>query len=223
MFIKKLIVLSSLALAVSATAQSSVKPESYIVTRSNDTIFGKIKKNIWIGGLKLVTADGTYKIDPDMYTAYYNKATNVTYRSKVLPSFLPAALEKKLPVPRSASWLKCIEDGKIKLYEYKSTNFGYSGDNVLGATNTVAATLSTGGIPDNEYKNWYIEKDGYQLTPIKHNSFVSAGSKNRKERKELLKELLADSAIASARYSQTDSFSFKTIQMLIHGYNNPSS
>jgi hypothetical protein len=224
MHIKSLLVFSLFILSLSANAHTSLKDKSYIVTKTNDTIYGKIKVNLLIGGLKLVTADSSYKIDPNIYTAYYNAKKKAVYRSKVLPNFVPQKLAKKMAMPEQASWLKCIEDGEIKLYEHKHANFGNTTDNVLDVTCTISSVIATGGvIPNSEFTDWYVEKDGTQLTPIKYNSFASAGSRSRKERKELLKTLLEDNDKVSQSYCQAKSFTFKTVQTLIHEYNNSKS
>ncbi|WP_419788470.1 hypothetical protein [Mucilaginibacter sp. SP1R1] len=220
---KPVIVLYLLISALSAKAHQAPKYRSYIVTKTNDTIYGRIKVNYLIGGLKLITADSIYKIDPNNYVAYYNAKKNVIYRSKILPGFVPKDLAKKMSIPKQATWLKCIEDGKIQLYEYKSSTFGQPVDNVLGVTTTLSSIIVTGGIPNSEFTSWYVEKGGAPLTPIKYNTFVSAGSKTRKEREKLLKDLLADDDKISLSYDQTKPFTFKLVRMLVHDYNNSRS
>lgn len=221
--VKLLIVFPLLILGLSASAASPMKDKSYIVTKTNDTIYGRIKANYLIGGVRLITADTSYKLDPNLYIAYYNAKNKVLYRSKVLPGFIPGNLAKKMAIPEKASWLKCIEDGKIKLYEYKSYTFGKQMDNALDVTSAISSIVVTGGIPNVEYTSWFIEKDNSQLTSIKYNNVVSAGSKTRKERKELLKDMLADNDKVSEDYSQTKSFTFKAIGKLVHEYNNSKS
>lgn len=221
--VKLLIALPLLALGLSARADSPLKDKSYLVTKTNDTIYGKIKANYWIGGAKLIAADSTYKLDPNVYTAYYNAKNKVLYRSKVLPGFIPEDLAKKMAIPEQASWLKCIEDGKIKLYEYKAYTFGNQMDNALDVTSAISSAIATGGIPNAEYTSWFIEKDNSGITSIKYNKIISAGSKTRKERKELLKDMLADNDKVSQNYNQTNSFTFKVIEKLVHEYNNSKS
>jgi len=223
MHIKSLILLPLLILGISARANSPVKDKSYIVTKTNDTIYGRVKVNYLIGGVKLITADTSYRLDPNTYTAYYNAKNKMLYRSKVLPGFMPKDLAKKMSIPENASWLKCIEDGKIKLYEYKSYTFGKQMDNVLDVTSAISSVVATGGIPNAEYTSWFIEKDSSQLASIKYNNIVSAGSKTRKERKALLKDMLADNDKVSQNYDQTKSFTFKAIEKLVHEYNNSKS
>lgn len=223
MLIKSLIVFPLLILGLSASAASPIKDKSYIVTKTNDTIYGRLKVNYLIGGIKLITAGSSYRLDPNTYVAYYNAKDNALYRSKVLPGFIPKDLAKKMAIPEKASWLKCIEDGKIKLYEYKSYTFGKQMDNVLDVTSAISSIVVTGGIPNSEYTSWFIEKDSSQLASIKYNNVVSAGSKTRKERKELLKDMLADNDIVSQNYSQIRSFTFKAIEKLVHAYNNSKS
>lgn len=223
MQIKPFLVFSLLVLGISANAHSKLKSSSYIVTKTNDTIYGKIKVNYLIGGLKLVTADSTYKIDPNTYTAYYDAKHSAVYRSKVLPSLIPPALAKKFTIPEKAEWLKCIEDGKIALYELKNFSYGYQLDNVLGVSTTLSAIIATGGVPNVEFTNWYIEKEGTQLLPIKYNSFASTGSKSRKERKAVLTELIADNEKVAGSYDQNKAFSFKTVRSLVQQYNSSKS
>lgn len=218
--IKSLIVFPLLILGLSASAASPMKDKSYVVTKTNDTIYGRIKANYLIGGVELITADTSYKLDPNLYIAYYNAKKKVLYRSKILPGFIPRDLAKKMSIPENASWLKCIADGKIKLYEYKSHTFGKQMDNALDVTSAISSIVVTGGIPNVEYTSWFIEKDSSQLTSIKYNNVVSAGSKTRKERKELLKDMLADNDKVSQNYSQIKSFTFKAIEKLVHEYNN---
>ena len=214
------ITLSFLILALSASANQSLKFKSYIVTKTNDTIYGRIKANYLIGGLKLVTKDSTYKIDANIYSAYYNALKKTVYRSRILPGFIPEKLAKKMAIPQEASWLKCIEDGKIKLYEVKSYTYGQQLDNVLGVTSTIGSVIAIGGVPNSEFTSWYIEKNESPITPIKYNTFASGGSKTRKERKELLKELLADNDTVSQSYDPAKAFTFKEVRKLVHEYNN---
>lgn len=221
--IKSLIVFQLLIFGLSASAATPMKDKSYIVTKTNDTIYGRIKANYLIGGVKLIAADTSYKLDPNAYIAYYNAKNKTLYHSKVLPGFIPRDLAKKMSIPENASWLKCIEDGKIKLYEYKSHTFGKQMDNALDVTSAISSIVVTGGIPNVEYTSWFIEKDSSQLTSIRYNNVVSAGSKTRKERKELLKDMLADNDKISQNYSQIKSFTFKAIQKLVHEYNNSKS
>ncbi|WP_184544677.1 hypothetical protein [Mucilaginibacter sp. FT3.2] len=223
MHIKPFIILALLIVCLSTNAQTALKNRSYIVTKTNDTVYGRIKANWLVGGLKLVTADSVYKIDANTYTAYYNAKKKTVYRSRVLPGFISAELAKKMSMPENATWLKCIEDGEIALYEHKSSTFGYSLDNALGITTTFGSIIGTGGIPNSEFTNWYVEKGGSPLTPIKYNSFVSAGSKAKKERKQLLKEMLADNDGVSKSYDQNKPFTFKLVQTLIHEYNRSKS
>lgn len=224
MYIKSLIIFSLLLLGLSANAHPSLKDKSYVVTKTNDTIYGRIKVNFLIGGLKLITADSSYIVDPNIYSAYYNAKEKEVYNSKVLPNFIPQELAKKMSTPEQATWLKRIEDGKIKLYEYKHSNFGNKADNVLDVACTISSVIASGGvIPNTEYTNWYIEKEGTELTPIKYNSFAVAGSRSRKERKELLKDLLADNEKVSENYFKSKSFTFEAVQTLIHEYNNSKS
>lgn len=220
MAIKSLIVFPLLILGLSASAASPMNNKSYVVTKTNDTIYGRIKANYLIGGAKLITADSSYTLDPNAYIAYYNAKNKALYRSKVLPGFIPRDLARKMSIPENASWLKCIEDGKIKLYEYKSYTFGKQMDNLLDVTSAISSIVVTGGIPNSGYTSWFIEKDSAQLTAIKYNNVVSAGSKTRKERKELLKDMLADNNKVSQNYSQIRSFTFKAIAQLVHEYNN---
>lgn len=223
MHIKLLIIFPLLVLGISARADSPMKDKSYIVTKTNDTIYGRIKANYLIGGIKLITADTSYKLDPNAYIAYYNAKNKMLYRSKVLPGFIPRDLAKKMSIPENASWLKCIEDGKIKLYEYKSHTFGKQMDNALDVMSAISGIVVTGGVPNTEYTSWFIEKDSSQLASIKYNNIVSAGSKTRKERKALLKDMLADNDKVSQNYDQTKSFTFKAIEKLVHEYNNSKS
>ena len=220
MAIKSLIVFPLLILGLSASAASPMNNKSYVVTKTNDTIYGRIKANYLIGGAKLITADSSYTLDPNAYIAYYDAKNKALYRSKVLPGFIPRDLARKMSIPENASWLKCIEDGKIKLYEYKSYTFGKQMDNLLDVTSAISSIVVTGGIPNSGYTSWFIEKDSAQLTAIKYNNVVSAGSKTRKERKELLKDMLADNNKVSQNYSQIRSFTFKAIAQLVHEYNN---
>lgn len=219
--IKPFIFICLVIFGFSANAHPPLKEKSYIVTKSNDTICGKIKVNIFTGELKLITADSVYKIDPNKYIAYYNAKKKAVYRSKVLPGLIPAKLAKKMSIPENASWLKCVEEGRITLYEHQSSTYGYSLDNALGITTTLSYIIATGGIPNVEYTNWYIEKDGSQLVPIKYNSFACTGSKTRKERQALLRDLIADKVPEDDYMNK--SFTFETVQTLVHQYNNPKS
>lgn len=223
MHIKPFIFFCLLIFGISTNAAPQIKDKSYIVTKANDTIYGKIKINHLLGGLKLITSDSTYKINPNTYTAYYNAKEKALYRSKVLPSLIPLELARKLSTAPKSDWLRCIEDGKITLYELKSSTYGYQLDNTLGITTTLSLIIATGGIPNTEFTNWYIEKDGTPLSPIKYNSFASTGSKTRKERKVLLSDLLADNLTVSKRHNENNELTFKMVRSLVHEYNHTKS
>ncbi len=216
--LKLFLLLSLLILGVSTNAQLPFNHSSYIVTKTNDTIYGKIKVNIFTGNLKLVTADSAYEINPNIYTAYYHAKQKAIYRSKVLPSLIPEKLAKKMSITPKADWLKCIEDGRITLYEVNSYLYGYTLDNALGIATTLSSIIATGGIPNAKFTNWYIEKEGTQLVPIKYNSFASTGSSTRKERKVLLQEMVSDK-ISEQNY-KNKSFTFENIRALVRLYND---
>ncbi len=113
--------------------------------------------------------------------------------------------------------VKCIEDGKIALYEQKRYNYGQTPDNALGAMATLSSLIIKNGIPNIQFTSWYIEKDGCAIAPIKHNTFASIDGKTRRERKTLLGSLLGDSS--SEEIYKSTSFSFNTIRLLIRKYN----
>ncbi|MFH6951037.1 hypothetical protein ACHRV6_21265 [Flavobacterium sp. FlaQc-51] len=106
------------------------------------------------------------------------------------------------------------------MYEFKHSNLGNNANNVLDVACTLSLVIATSdAIPNVEFTNWYVEKEGTQLTPIIYNSFAVVGSKPRKERKELLRSLREDSSKVSQNYSQTKPFTFKAVQTLIQEYN----
>ncbi|WP_300492065.1 hypothetical protein [Flavobacterium sp.] len=102
MYLKSFLFFGLLPLGFSTSAQPSPNQSSYIVTKTNDTIYGKVKVNLFIGGLKLITADSSYKIDPNSYIAYYDTKQKAVYRSKVLPSLIPEKLAKKMAITEKA-------------------------------------------------------------------------------------------------------------------------
>jgi|GEM_PF-1679479 len=219
--LKSFLLFFLITLGLSTNAHPPLAQSSYIVTKTNDTIYGKIKVNIFTSSLKLVTADSTYHVDPNIYTAYYDAKHKATYRSKVLPSLIPEKLAKKMSITPKADWLKCVEDGRITLYELNSYLYGHTPDNALGIATTFSSIIATGGIPNAKFTNWYIEKDGVQLVPIKYNSFASTGSKTRKERIALLQDMLADKM--PEQHYKNKSFTFKSVRTLVRLYNDLKS
>jgi len=213
MQLTKALFFSFLLLGISASAQQIKRPSSYIVTKTNDTIYGKIKTNLLIGDSKLVTKDGSYQLDANLYTAYYNAKQKATYHSKLLPMLMPEKLAKKLDLYGKSDWLKCLEDGDVKIYEIKSNLYGYELDNLLNLTATMGLIVASGGIQNSEFSNWYIEKEGHPLVSIKYSSLSSTNYKTRKERKALLKELLADKL--SEDKFKNKSFTFKMFETLL--------
>ncbi|WP_333627552.1 hypothetical protein [Sphingobacterium siyangense] len=109
-------------------AQEQTEPCSYVVTRTNDTIYGHIKAHFFTGNLKLVTLEATYNVDPNCYASYYNARQKELYRSKMLSGPIPAKIAKRIAIAPKSSWLRCIEDGKIALYEHKYYIYGQTPD-----------------------------------------------------------------------------------------------
>ncbi|MCR4033804.1 MULTISPECIES: hypothetical protein [Flavobacterium] len=206
-----------LLLVLSANAQNQPITSSYIVTKTNDTLYGKIKMNAFTGERKLITADSSYKIDPEQYSAYYDQKHKSLYRSKILPSLLTEKLKKKLAIVEKPDWLKCIEDGRITLYQQKNYTYSNTPDNALGIVITLSGIIATGGVPNSEFTSWYVEKEGI-LSVIKHNKFASIDGTTRKERKDLLENLIADK-ISKKNY-ENKVFSFENVQLLIKDYNS---
>lgn len=93
-------------MTLSLFAQKKKKPQDYLITNSNDTIFGKFKK-VFMGNLTFVSDDNEFHLDPALYKAYYTKSDGKLYqRVKVGDN------DKS-----KVYWFNCIETGKINLFE----------------------------------------------------------------------------------------------------------
>lgn len=128
MFFRFIISFIILIMNLALHAQEQTEPCSYVVTRTNDTIYGHIKTHFFTGNLKLVTLDASYNVDPNCYASYYNARQKELYRSKMLSGPIPAKVTKRIAIAPKSSWLRCIEDGKIALYEHKYYIYGQTPD-----------------------------------------------------------------------------------------------
>lgn len=133
---------------------------------------------------------------------------------KFKPSDLKEVFRKKdglfrsvyVPDKKKQLFLKVLEDGKLKLYQYYNNvkRWGYFG----AGPNPIANASSLDII-------WYAEKNG-ELVEIKTNSWFGS----RKARKERFREFIQDNERILQRYEAEQKFSFDFVRSLIADYNS---
>lgn len=125
--------------AVNATAdtdlykmrESKQKPD-FIVSNAGDTLFGRYKKPVF-GHSSFVVGGKKIQLDPRIYSAY--QAKGILFRSvQVSNSTEP-------------TWMECLEDGKIKLYQYIAYKANTRGNNPrsMPGSSTVWLAQKNGG------------------------------------------------------------------------------
>ncbi|MFD1257587.1 hypothetical protein ACFQ3S_12335 [Mucilaginibacter terrae] len=103
-----------------------------------------------------------------------------------------------LPKSKKLVFLQLVEDGKITLYTYTVTSYGY-----MGATYTNTT--------------WYVSKDNGELQELKTKALF--GNSSKKSRQNIFSEMIADNPEVLKQYEEADNFSFKTLQNTVHYYN----
>jgi len=157
-----------------------------IVGQANRVEFEKVK-------FKPLTEQKKIKFKPSELREIFRKKDGL-FRSVYVP-------DKKKQL-----FLKVLEDGKIRLYEYyKNTKgWGYFGAGPNPMPNASSVD-----------KNWYAEKNG-ELVEIKTNSWFGS----RKARKERFREFIKDNEKILQRYESEQKYSFDFIRLLIADYNS---
>lgn len=100
------------------------------------------------------------------------------------------------PVMGEKVFMYAVGKGEINLYSYSSSITTYNG-----------GTITT--------TDWYIEKNGSPLELIKSSGLAGG----RKDRKDILRALIADKPEILKLYEENDSFTFNNIRKLINEYN----
>jgi hypothetical protein len=169
------------------TASAFAQQPGIVVNTTGDTIKCEIKSP-FIGARKYKTAqmDDFKKFDVKDISYYRTDDLKYVYRSAILPR------------GRKQVFLEVVEDGKICLYTYTVTTYGYMG-----------ATSST--------TTWYASKNNGELQELKTNGLF--GVKSKKTRQGIFAEMLADNAEVLKQYEETDSFSFDNLRNTVHLYN----
>lgn len=114
-----------------------------------------------------------------------------------------------VPKLKKQIFLRVLEDGKIKLYEFY-TNSG--GGASMGITS--AGFPHSGASVRNVQKYWYAEKSG-EIIEVKTNSWWGS----RKKRKEDFYNLIQDNEKIAGLYETEQKFSFDFVRFLIKKYN----
>lgn len=145
------------------------------------------------------------EVNSPVFTEKKLIVNNVTYKlnSDSLKSYFKNGIIYRRIIRKEGTkpiWVQCIDDGKIKLYEsvIKSKNM----DPYIN--HQVTSTAIT----------WYVQKDTSEIIQLKSTGFLdNAGHK------KLLRSFFADNPSIYKEYNELNSFSFKTIRVLIDSYN----
>jgi len=180
------LLLFGLLVAIASSAVYAQQP-GIVVNTNGDTLKCEMKFP-FIGANKYKTTqmEDFKKFDVKDISYYRTDDLKRVYRAARLP-------RGKKPV-----FLEVVEDGKICLYTYTVTHYGYMG-----------ATSST--------TTWYVSKDNGELQELKTNALF--GVKSKKDRQNVFSEMLADRPDALKQYQDEDNFSFKTLRNTVHFYN----
>lgn len=167
----------------------------------------------------IINNDGV-KIMGEVKSNNYNKVKFIPDGEKKVQKFNPKQLKESYKagegvfrsVVRSKGeaplFLKVLEDGRVKLYEYfRQSAGGYTGGAAGGA-----GGYFVGG---STQKRWYAQKDEGVLVDIKSNGIWGS----RKDRKDNFLNLVTDNAHVTERYKKVDKFNFDFVRSLIVEYN----
>jgi len=178
---------------------SSTKAQNadYVITVQGDTLACKISGLGFIRyGYKTAQMKTQKPILLSEIKEYYLSKEGVIYRK----------VYKRPNKPRSAEFLRVIENGKINLYEETTT--------------TVSKDAAFGASASSSNK-WYISK-GSDTVKVLKNSDISLATlffKSKEKRKNDFAEMIMDNKEVYDKYLADDKFSFEQIRALVHLYN----
>ncbi len=158
--------------------------KDYVVLEKGDTVYGKIRKNLFGGNMRIVSKEEEIKIGENVNIYYVNKES-ASYYNVIKPE------------TGDKVFMQAVAKGEISLYTYTIT----------------APTYNSGSITTT---NWYIEKKGTSLSLLKTTGALAGG---KKDRKEMLRDLISDKPEIVKLYEENDAFTFNNIRMLINEYN----
>lgn len=189
---------SILILFVMLFAGKTYGQTDYIINNDNTKILGEVKSQN-VDKVKFIPANEkkVQKFNAQQIKEAYKSGHGI-FRSV-------AVAEGKKP-----SFLRVLEDGEIKLYEYFKSSTMYSG--------VPAGGYGGGGFGatyNSTKKRWYAQKDNGEVVEVKSNGIWGS----RKNRKDNFFNMIKDNAHVAERYEQADKFSFDFVQSLIEEYN----
>lgn len=179
-----------LLISAALTVHGQDNKEDYVVTMTEDTIYGKLTAGL-LGRPKLITENDKITCNPKKIQAYYRASKKVTYRAILLPNH------------ENNQWAEVLEDGAIKLY-YVNIDRYMAGGSGVGYTSSSTY--------------WYASKVGVGLVEIK-TSELALGGIGRKKRKEHVRALFEDDEVVLKAFEEIEEYSFDNLQKLIKLYN----
>lgn len=195
-FLKFSLFLAGLTLlCITNTYSQSVR--EYVVLKSGDTIYCKIKTTLF--GLKTYSVNDStaIKITPDEVREYRFRKDKNPFVSKTLPN-------------GKVEFLAFLEDGKVNLYEML----------IKGSAPTMGAMGAMGAMATST-RYFYAQKSGVDsVLLIKSSSLINKNSP--KERRTIFSELIADDPELLKFFKSKDDYSFEEIRNTIKLYNKRS-
>lgn len=183
------LIINSLFLSLIFSSFFVLAQKDYIVNNAGDTTRGQFKKQIISFGVKF-KANGKSQFEEVNYddlSSYYKSKDSSSYVLKTIPT-------RKKPV-----FLKRLQDGKVKLYEYFIPGtYGY-----MGAVRTGSQTI------------WYASKNDGELLEVKTNNIVGT----REERKNNFYALIGDYKELWDDFIAEKNFSYEMIESYVKKYN----
>jgi hypothetical protein len=179
------------------TLSTKAHNTDYVITVQGDTLACKISGLGFVRyGYKTAQMKTQKPILLSEIKEYYFCKAGVIYRK----------VYKRPNKPRSAEFLRVIENGKINLYE---------------EINNAVHSSPSGGIENSSSTKWYISK-GSDTVKILKNSDISLATlffKSKEKRKNDFAEMIMDNKAVYDKYLADDKFSFEQIRALVHLYN----
>jgi hypothetical protein len=194
------ILIKTFVLFIFLSLPSLVKAQNndYVITTNGDTLACKISELGWVhnGNYKTEQMKTKKQIQLSEIKEYYISKHNVIYRK----------VYKRANKPRSAEYLRVVENGKINLYE---------------EINNTTYMSASGGMYSNSSSEWYISKNSDTAKVLKSSdmSLATLFFKSKEKRKNDFAEMIMDNKEVYDKYLADDKFSFKQIRDLVHLYN----
>ena len=161
--------------------------QDYIITQKNDTVFCQLKR-------ALISKVVKYRINPK---GKYTSVDKTEVKEYFFSNDSTTWILKPIPETNDQVYIQWLEKGRINLYEYIETSYGYNGRSSQVYYNTYQ----------------YADKDNDTLKLIHSNGLFASNKKGKK----IFERFLADNAhLLEVFDNNKDHY---TLEQFVHTYN----